>query len=126
MQNAAIAWLAGACLLALPNCQSTKPSAKVAAFGTCAAGSAPVRTVSAEPGTLYLNPTLKQYCIRTAQAGTIDEVTVGVVCGALPKAWQTEGRQVVFSGQYKAYPNPPVAPAGTTFYSLELTSLRAQ
>lgn len=91
-----------------------------------ACAEAPVRTVTDVAGTVTFDQTLQRYKIMAPQAGTVDVVDVGVVCGTLPEALQKEGAKVVFSGTYKAYPNPPAAPAGYTTYYLEVASVKAQ
>ncbi len=92
----------------------------------CAEAGATVRTVTDVAGTVTFDQALQRYKIMAHEAGTIDVVDVGVVCGELPEALRKEGAKVVFSGTYKAYPKPPAAPAGYTTYYLEASSVKAQ
>jgi ABC-type Fe3+-hydroxamate transport system substrate-binding protein len=93
---------------------------------TCAEAGATVRTVTDVVGTVTFDRAIQRYKIMAHEAGTIDVVDVGVVCGTLPDDLRKEGSKVVFSGTYKAYPNPPAAPAGYTTYYLEPSSVKAQ
>ncbi len=111
-----VATLAGGC---------TRPAEQTTA-SACAGAGATVRTVTDAAGMVTFDQALQRYKIMASQAGTIDVVDVGVVCGTLPEAIQQEGVKVVFSGTYKAYPNPPAAPAGYTTYYLEVSSIKAQ
>ncbi len=110
------ATLAGGC---------TRPAEQTTA-SACPEAGATVRTVTDVAGTVTFDQTLQRYKIMAHQAGTIDVVDVGVVCGTLPDALRKEGAKVVFSGTYKTYPNPPVAPAGYTTYYLDASSVKAQ
>lgn len=92
----------------------------------CAEASATVRTVTEVTGTVTFDQALQRYKIMASEAGTVDVVNVGVVCGELPDAVRKEGTKVLFSGTYKVYPNPPAAPGGYTTYYLELSSVKAQ
>lgn len=92
----------------------------------CAEASATVRTVTDVAGTVTFDQVLQRHKIMAPEAGTIDVVTVGVLCGELPEALRKEGSKVLFSGTYKAYPNPPAAPGGYTIYYLELSNVKAQ
>lgn len=92
----------------------------------CAEAGATVRTVTNVAGTVTFDQALQRYKIMASEAGTVDAVNVGVVCGTLPEALRQEGAKVTFSGTYKAYPNPPAAPGGYTTYYLELANVKAQ
>ena len=92
----------------------------------CAEPSDTVRTVTDAVGTVTFDQALQRYKIMASEAGTVDVVDVGVVCGELPDAVRKEGAKVLFSGTYKTYPNPPAAPAGYTTYYLELANVKAQ
>lgn len=116
--------LAGS-LLVLAACQSSHIE-NPTTFSPCEATSQPVRTVTAATGTVYRDEASQRYRIHSPQAGTIDVVDIGVVCGTLPQSLQKDGTKVTFSGTYKTYGTPPSAPAGTTFYNLELTKIAAQ
>jgi len=106
----------------LSNC--TRPEQTTTA--PCAEAGATVRTVTDVAGTVTFDQGLQRYKIMASEAGTVDVVSVGVICGNLPEALRKAGAKVVFSGTYKAYPNPPAAPAGYTTYYLELTNVKAQ
>lgn len=103
----------------------TRPAEQTATLA-CAEAGATVRTVTDAAGTVTFDQTLQRYKIMAPEAGTVDVVDVGVVCGTLPEALRKEGAKVRFSGTYKAYPNPPTAPAGYTTYYLEVASATAQ
>ena len=108
------------------NCQGSKVDKQAASATTCDPASKTVRTVTDVAGVVYQDKPSQRYRIHAAQAGTVDVVDVGVVCGTLPSELQKDGTKVVFSGTYKEYGTPPSAPAGTTFYNLELTKVAAQ
>jgi ABC-type Fe3+-hydroxamate transport system substrate-binding protein len=110
------ATLAGGC---------TRPAEHTTA-PACAEAGATVRTVTDVAGMVTFDQSLQRYKIMAHQVGTIDVMDVGVVCGTLPQDLQKEGVKVVFSGTYKAYPNPPAAPAGYTTYYLDASSIKAQ
>ncbi len=78
-------------------------------------------------GTVTFNPTLNTFVVRYGVPGTYDSVYYGVACG-LPEALRTEGQQVEFSGNYRAYTGvtQPLPPVGTEYYNLEITSASAQ
>lgn len=114
--------LTGATLAGLGGCTRPEQTATTA----CAEAGTTVRTVTDAAGTVTFDQAMQRYKIMAHQAGTIDVVDVGVVCGALPDDVRKEGAKVVFSGTYKAYPNPPAAPAGYTTYYLEPSSVKAQ
>lgn len=122
MKNFVLMALTGLTLSGVAGC--TRPTQTVTT--TCAEAGATVRTVTDVAGTVTFDQALQRYKIMAHQAGTIDVVDVGVVCGALPDDVRKEGAKVVFSGTYKAYPNPPSAPAGYTTYYLEPSSVKAQ
>lgn len=118
--------LLGLCLGVAASCQTSKNAApQNTTFGTCAPELSVVRTVTDVQAVVHFDQQLKQYRLDAHQPNTTDAVDLGVVCGALPPAYQVEGRKVVFSGTYKTYPTPPSAPGGYTFYHLELTKLQA-
>jgi len=104
----------------------TRPAEQTTATTACAEAGTTVRTVADVAGTVTFDQALQRYKIMAPEAGTVDVVSVGVVCGTLPEALRQEGAKVLFSGTYKAYPNPPAAPAGHTTYYLELTSAKAR
>lgn len=129
MKNNLIYALLGSLSLSLLGSCQTQKEATQAAFGSCATTDKTVQTVADVAGTLYLDQPTQQYKIVAAQPGTVDVVAVGLVCGPLPAAWQApgrDGRKVVFSGTYKEYSPAPSAPAGYTYYHLELSQLKAQ
>jgi len=112
--------------VAFTSCQGSNVDKQAASTTTCDPTSKTVRTVTDVAGVVYRDEPSQRYQIHAAQAGTVDVVDVGVVCGTLPSELQKEGTKVVFSGIYKEYVAPPSAPAGTTFYNLELTKVAAQ
>lgn len=126
MKNNLFLGLSVGALVLLGSCQNAKPGDETSGFGTCAAGSKAVRTVTNATGTVSFDSASQQYRISVPQPGTIDVVEVGVVCGSLPSALRKDGTKVSFSGTYKEYASPPSAPAGTTFYYLELSKAVAQ
>ncbi|MFD1470128.1 hypothetical protein ACFQ48_18005 [Hymenobacter caeli] len=96
-------------------------------YGTCAPQSQTVKTVADVVGTVRFDAAVQQYLIYRAVPGTYDSVDLGVVCGALPAALQVAGTQVLFSGTYRAYSNPPrMGPVGQDYYYLELTKVVAR
>ena len=101
-------------------------SEQATATTACAEAGATVRTVTDAAGTVTFDQALQRYKVMAPEAGTVDVVNVGVVCGTLPAALRQEGANVTFSGTYKAYPNPPAAPGGYTTYYLELSSVKAR
>lgn len=89
----------------------------------CSSDNRAVRTLTNVEGKVRFDQTLQQYTIWAHQPGTVDVVSIGVVCGTLSKAIQAEELKISFSGTYKEYSQPPVAPAGYTYYYLELSKL---
>lgn len=126
MRISAFLGLIASVTVTLTNCQGSKVDKQAASTTACDPASKTVRTVTDVAGVVYQDKTSQRYQIHAAQTGTIDVVDVGVVCGTLPSELQKEGTKVVFSGTYKEYGTPPSAPAGTTFYNLELTKVAAQ
>jgi ABC-type Fe3+-hydroxamate transport system substrate-binding protein len=122
LKNIALFALLGATFGGVAGCTRIEQTTTTA----CAEAGATVRTVTDVAGTVTFDRAIQRYKIMAHEAGTIDVVDVGVVCGTLPDDLRKEGSKVVFSGTYKAYPNPPAAPAGYTTYYLEPSSVKAQ
>ena len=124
MKKLAYLCLFGTLLAAQSSCQTTKTPTQAGTTSRCADGLPVVRTVTSVAGIVHYDAQLQRYRIDAHQPGTTDVVDVGVVCGALPAAFQAEGRRVVFSGTYKRYANPPALLGGYTYYNLELSNLQ--
>lgn len=136
LKNFLLASLLAASLAPLASCtraeQPTTTTAATPADATpadataCAEAGGTVRTVTDVAGSVTFDKALQRYKILAAEPGTADVVNVGVVCGTLPEALRAEGTKVLFSGTYKAYPNPPAVPGGYTTYYLETSAVKVQ
>ena len=127
MKITALAYLLGALLLGAGGCaKDADPGVELPPSAGCALTSSYAKQVADLEGIIGFNQTLQQYVISRHIPGTYDSVDVGVVCGDLPNYLETAGLKVRFSGTYRGYgqvPPPPSAPAGTTYYYLELSKI---
>ncbi|MFC6223063.1 hypothetical protein ACFP2F_07410 [Hymenobacter artigasi] len=113
-------------LFASSGCQKCEEAPAVTSE-SCASDKQPVKTVTNVEGTIGFEPALQQYYVRRVIPGTYDSVDFGMLCGTLPTNLQRVGNQVLFSGTYKPYDKqPPLGPAGRTFYYLEVTKALVQ
>jgi hypothetical protein len=76
-------------------------------------------------GTVYFQTDLGMYTIRRSVPGTYDSVWLGVVCN-LPDAYKVDGKNVVFSGEYRNASDLPQITnfAGEVTYYLFLSSIQ--
>ena len=119
--------LLGACLLSASSCtKDTDPGVELPPSVSCALTSSYAKPVTDLEGTVEFNQALQQYVISRYIPGTYDSVDIGVLCGDLPDYLKTAGTTVRFSGTYRGYGQLPpslAAPAGTTYYYLELSKI---
>ena len=94
----------------------------------CAPKARVVQQVAHVTGTVVYMPALNHYTILQAQPGTYDVLNIGVLCADLPEDLRIVNTRVVFSGTYYEYdqPSPVPVPAGTTYYYLALSDIKAE
>ena len=125
MKNHIVYYLLGVLLCTAESCKKEEAPIQEAQ-GSCAPTNKIVKTVTNVEGIVHLDPTTQQFIITVHQPGTIDVEEIGVVCGVLPVKLQVEGTKTIFSGTYKEYGQKPAAPAGYSYYYLELSKAEAK
>ena len=116
---------AGLCLLGCAGSGCQKDADTLTTY-SCFTDAPLVKPAKNLVGIVFFDDTEQHYAIARTIPGTYDSEDVGFVC-ALPKSLQQDGKQVVFTGTYRAYTGTsrPIL-GGQTYYYLDLTQVEAQ
>ena len=113
-------YLLGTLVLTASGCKKDKTDINSILCAPTSSYALPVEDLE---GVIQFNQALQQYVIARHVPATIDVVDIGVPCGDVPGYLRTAGLKVRFSGIYRGYSQPPTAPAGTTYYYLEVSKV---